>query len=98
MERNGTVLRRAGQRVAASSGTLTTDARLAVLRLSPAAEPLSLTLIEGSCATWTGVGAFTLGPLPSAEDLHLDQAGLVRLSRDSSNSGISSVDTTVCVE
>lgn len=98
MERSGTVLRRAGQRVATSSGTLTTDARLAVLRLSPAAEPLSLTLIEGSCATWTGAGAFTLGPLPSAEDLHLDQAGLVRLSRDGSNSGINSVDTTLCVE
>ncbi|HXW05839.1 MAG TPA: alginate lyase family protein [Vicinamibacterales bacterium] len=68
------------QRIAAGDdgGELVTDARLALLALGPAGEPLALHLLDASLVMWTGPQRFDL---PAAGDLHLDQAGLNRLSR-----------------
>lgn len=68
--------------VTACGGRLATDARMAVLRLSDSGEPVSLTLIGASIATWTGAGHgdFKVGPLDSAADLHLNRISLGRLS------------------
>jgi hypothetical protein len=73
--------RRGPQRIDHPSGALTTDARAAVLHLSPDGQPRALSLIEARYATWTGRGAFELGPLAEAQDLHLGMAALTRLSR-----------------
>jgi hypothetical protein len=73
--------RRTVQRVTSSGAELATDARLAILRISQCGEPLSLDLIDATVAAWTGPGALTVGPLASAEDLHLDRITLGRLNR-----------------
>jgi hypothetical protein len=91
--------RRELQRITNRSGCLTTDARIALLRLSSSGHPTALTLIDASVATWTGPGEFSLGPLASAEDLHLDQADLARLSHGAAApNGLNDVDRTLCVE
>jgi hypothetical protein len=72
-----------GQRsslVVATSGELSTDARAAVLRLSPAGIPETLILIDGGEVTWSGPGAFSVRR-PMAELLHLDSSVLRQLSR-----------------
>jgi hypothetical protein len=73
--------RPAVQRVSGCGGELVTDARMAILRVSPSGEPISLGLIDGTVAAWTGRGAFRVGTFPAAEDLHLDRTALGRLSR-----------------
>jgi uncharacterized heparinase superfamily protein len=71
------------QRVAVGSGTLTTNARVCVLRLSRSGEPLSLTLIDAKDATWAGPHAFTVRTSSSARDLHLGTRALRWLNRRS---------------
>jgi Heparinase II/III-like protein/Heparinase II/III N-terminus len=54
------VERRSMQRMALWSGEFATDARMALLSISPAGEPISLTLVDGSEATWTHRGGTTI--------------------------------------
>jgi hypothetical protein len=70
------------QWVTACGGRLSTDARMAVLRISDSGQPVSLILIGASVATWIGPGKgdFEIGPLNSAADLHLSRTALDRLS------------------
>ncbi len=69
------------QRLTQPLGDLTTDARVAVLDISRAGLPRTMTLIDATEASWTGPGAFSVGPLSGAQDLHLDVAALEQLSR-----------------
>lgn len=63
------------------NGTLDTDARVTLVRLSQGGEPLSVSLVDGARARWTGAGPFTIELPAPAEDLHLDLAAARRLSR-----------------
>jgi Heparinase II/III-like protein/Heparinase II/III N-terminus len=67
--------RRSTRRVIVGRGALTTDARVAVLRLSSSGEPLALSLIDARAVSWTGDCAFTLVQ-PAAGDLHLGRESL----------------------
>ena len=86
-------LRRELQYVTAWGGRLATDARVALLRLSPSGEPMSLVAIDATVASWNGCARFDIGPRTSAEDLHLDRAGLTRLSL-----GMEQVGSPTCAE
>jgi hypothetical protein len=72
---------RAAQSVRAGDGELITDARMAILQISSAGEPISLGLIDSTAAAWTGRGNFSIGTFTAAKDLHLDRTALTRLSR-----------------
>jgi Heparinase II/III-like protein/Heparinase II/III N-terminus len=73
-----------------------TDARIAVLQLSASREPTSLSLINGTGADWNGRGPFSVGPLTSAADLHLDRDALVRATRRAPSNV--SAERTLCAE
>lgn len=77
-----------------------TDARIAVLVLSPLFEPRSLTMIDGSLAEWAGPRSFHFDRLPSAADLHLDNNAIERLShaRRQPRSAAESAVRTICAE
>jgi hypothetical protein len=90
--------RREVQRIALMGSEFATDARVAVMRLGSGGEPSSLLLIEATTASWSGRGQFSVAPLASAEDLHLDQTGLVRLSLTSRRSTSVSAGRTICAE
>ncbi len=72
---------RAPYRAVTPDGTLATDARVAVLCVSNAGEPLTLSLVDGQAARWTGAPPMTLRLPAPAADLHLDIAAQRRLSR-----------------
>jgi hypothetical protein len=55
---------------------LITDARVAVLTLTPSAVPRELHLVEATIAIWTGAHGFDVG---AAGDLHLDEAAMAGL-------------------
>ena len=74
-----------------------TDARMALLEFSASLEPVSLVLIDATYADWTGRGQFSVGPLTSAADLHLDRSALARASR-SASSNVDSAERTLCAE
>jgi Heparinase II/III-like protein/Heparinase II/III N-terminus len=80
---------RTSQHVDAGGNRFHTDARIAVLCLSPDFEPTSLTLIDGTLAAWTGPQSFHLDPLTSAADLHLDRSTLARLGHGRTTSVVS---------
>ena len=86
-------LRRELQHVTAWGGRLATDARVALLRLSPSGEPMSLVAVDATVASWNGCGGFDIGPRTSAGDLHLNRAGLMRLSL-----GMEQVSSPTCAE
>ncbi len=67
---------RAAHRVAIAQGQLTTDARIAVLRLTDSGDPLSLSAIDGRFVEWQGRGDFRISPAADPTDIHLDAAGL----------------------
>jgi hypothetical protein len=69
-------LPRSVQRVALADGQLTTDARVAVFRLSASGYPLSLVLVHATSAAWTGTRPFRLAGLDPAGGLHLDGTAL----------------------
>jgi hypothetical protein len=75
-----TLAPRSIQRVSAGDGLFTTDARVAVFRLSGSGYPLSLVLVHATAAAWTGTGPFRLAGLDPAGDLHLDGTALQQLS------------------
>jgi hypothetical protein len=91
---------RTSQHVDASGNRFHTDARIAVLCLSPDFEPTSLTLIDGTLASWTGPQSFHLGPLTSAADLHLDRSTLARLGHGGPPawSAVDTAERTICAE
>jgi hypothetical protein len=91
-------LRREVQRVTGEGGQFVTDARIALLRLSASGEPLSLVLVDATAASWTGRGGFNLGPLASAEDLHLNRTELRRLGRGIEHSMAGNVGSPICAE
>jgi hypothetical protein len=62
-------------------GTLTTYARVAALRLSETGDALTLSLVDGQAARWSGDSPVTVRLPASATDLHLDIAAQRRLSR-----------------
>lgn len=55
-----------------TGGELATDARMALLRLSRAGEPQSLSLVDGRLAIWTGPAPFAIDLPAPAADLHFD--------------------------
>jgi hypothetical protein len=65
--------RRELHRIATGRGDLITDARAALLTLSPRGEPSALILVDASAAIWTGVKAFEYA-WEAAHDVHLDLA------------------------
>ncbi len=67
------------QEVTGWGGRFRTDGRAALFQLSAAGEPLSLVLIDATTASWSGGAEFTVGPLASAADLHLDRTSLDKL-------------------
>jgi hypothetical protein len=79
--RRSTMITQGCGRVRFAGGTFITDARMAMLRLSPAGEPFALDLIDTRAATWTGRRPFDLPPFIAAQDLHMDRRALRRLSR-----------------
>ena len=89
--------RPSGQRVEVDGSVFYTDARIALLRLSSLLEPTSLTLIDGTKAAWTGPHPFSVGPLTSAADLHLDRHGLSRVS-EAGPSRMDITERTLCAE
>ena len=72
---------RAPYRAIGPDGTLATDARVAVLKLSDTGDPLTLSLVDGRAAWWSGGTPVTIRLPASAADLHLDIAAQRRLSR-----------------
>jgi hypothetical protein len=88
------------QEVELSGSEFHTDARIAVLYLSRRLEPMSLTLIDGTLAAWTGPQPFNLEPFTSAADLHLDRIALARLSHGGrrASSTADSAKRTICAE
>jgi hypothetical protein len=90
--------RREVQRITLVGGEFATDARVAVMRLRSAGEPSSLLLIGATTASWSGRGQFSMVPLATAADLHLDQTGLVRLSLTTRRSTTTSAGRTICAE
>jgi len=78
-------------------GALRTDARIALLRLSPGNEPRSLILVDGTQAAWTGPRPFNVAGLTSAADLHLDREALSRLGQHSQSSA-DRTEPTLCAE
>ena len=66
--------------VRTGAGHLSTDARAAVLQVSPSGAPESLLLVEATQVSWSGAGAFAVGDLV-AELLQLDSSVLRQLSR-----------------
>lgn len=89
--------RPSGHRVEVGGSAFHTDARIALLRLSSLLEPISLTLIDGTEAAWTGPHPFSVGPLTSAADLHLDRHGLSRVS-EAGTSRVDITERTLCAE
>ena len=73
---------RAIHRVSVPRGQLATDARLAILRLSPAGEPLTISAIGARSLEWRGLGGFKTSPTREARDLHFDSAALRRNHTD----------------
>jgi hypothetical protein len=69
---------RAIHRVSIPGGQLATDARIAVLRLSHAGEPLSVSAIGVRSLEWRGRGGFTTPLTSEPRDLHVDAAALHR--------------------
>ncbi len=90
---------RALQRVAVNGNEFHTDAQIAVLGLSEALRPDSLTLINATRAQWTGPSGFSVGPFTSAADLHLDRNAVSRLSNNDPN-GLAAVrmESSICAE
>jgi hypothetical protein len=76
------------QEVAGWGGTLRTDARSALIQLSPTGDPLSLVLVDATMASWSGHVEFLVGPLASAADLHLDRISLGKLSHDVASTAV----------
>lgn len=72
---------RAPYRAISVDGTFSTDARVAVLRLSGDGTPLTLSLVDGQAGRWTGTVPVTFRLPSAAADLHLDIAAQRRLSR-----------------
>jgi hypothetical protein len=91
---------RTSQLVDAGGNRFHTDARIAVLCLSPDFEPTSLTLIDGTLAGWTGPQSFHLDPLTSAAGLHLDRSTLARLGHGGPRawSAVDTTERTICAE
>jgi hypothetical protein len=77
------------QEMSGWGGRLTTDARAALLQLSAAGEPLALVLLDATVASWSGLVEFSVGPLASAADLHLDRTSLKTLSHSAANTAVS---------
>jgi hypothetical protein len=94
---SGTLVRRQVQEVTGWGGRFRTDARAALLQLSSAGEPLSLVLIDATTASWNGGVEFTVGPLASATDLHLDRTSLEKLSHYLERTTLSA-GRTICAE
>jgi hypothetical protein len=69
----GAVANRTRHRITTGHGDLITDARAALLTLSPRGEPVSLIVINASAVVWTGPKAFER-TWDTARDLHLDMA------------------------
>lgn len=88
---------RAAQHVKVEGNEFHSDARIALLEFSPLLEPLSLVLIDATYADWTGRSRFSVGPLTSAADLHLDRGALARASR-SASSNADRAERTLCAE
>jgi hypothetical protein len=85
------------QRLEVNGHMFHTDARMALLRLTPVLEPASLILIDCTRAAWDGPRPFRLAPLTSAADLHLDRHALARIGQNGhSSSGVT--ERTLCVE
>ena len=91
---------RAVQRVNVCGNEFHTDAQIAVLRLSAASEPTSLTLIAATRAEWNGPHPFEYGPRTSAADLHLDRCALGELIRSAqqTQSQNDSMERMTCAE
>jgi hypothetical protein len=77
----GAATRPSPQRVTVGDAMLTTDARIALLKLVDAGTPVTLSLVDGRAAVWSGDPPVTLALPASAADLHLDIAAQRRLSR-----------------
>jgi hypothetical protein len=67
---------RAACRIRCTDGELTTDARAAVLRLSPAGEADALALIDGGLAEWTGRMGFRVTFPQTADCVYLEGSAL----------------------
>jgi len=91
---------RSVQAIGLNGNEFHTDARIAVLCLSRRLQPISLTLIDAALAAWNGPWPFSLEPLTSAADLHLNQTALERLSYGESpaRSANDSTKRTICAE
>jgi hypothetical protein len=63
-------------RIRCDYGELATDARMALLRLSPAGRPEELYLVDGGVAVWAGNGSFAIDLGSPAEDLRFDLLAL----------------------
>jgi hypothetical protein len=73
---------RLGRKVVFDGNSLSTDARVAVLRLSDGGRPTALHLVDGSKFEWTGVESFHLRDVRDvAMELHLDDIALRQLQR-----------------
>jgi len=59
-------------RVPVKGAEFLTDARVALMWLTPSGRPVSADLIDGRWAAWTGDGAFSFAAEDEAANLHLD--------------------------
>ena len=84
----GRAVPRQVQEMSGWGGRLTTDARAALLQLSSAGEALALVLLDATMASWCGPVEFSVGPLASAADLHLDRTSLKTLSHCAASTAV----------
>ena len=78
------------QEMSGWGGRLATDARAALLQLSPSGQPLALVLVDATLASWSGTVEFSVGPLASAADLHLDRTSLESLGNCATSTAVGS--------